>query len=126
MEAPVPLHPRHALTAFVEDVAAALAASSLVLCRAGAVTCAELRACGRPAVLVPLPTSAGDHQRLNALAMAEEGRAEVVEQGDGFAPRLRVALAALMAAPARRLQLARPEANVAVVRCLDDLAALAG
>lgn len=126
VEPAVPLHPRHALTAFVEDVAGALADSSLVLCRAGAVTCAELRACGRPAVLVPLPTSAGDHQRLNALAMAEEGRAEVVEQGDGFAPRLRAALAALMAAPARRLQLARPEANAAVVRCLDDLAALAG
>lgn len=126
VEAPAPLHSRHALTAFIDDVAGALEASSLVLCRAGAVTCAELRACGRPAVLVPLPTSAGDHQRLNARAMAGEGRAELVEQGDGFADRLRDTLARLMADPALRLERARPEANTAVARCLDDLETLGG
>lgn len=125
-EVPASLHPRHRVADFIDDVAGTLEASSLVLCRAGAVTCAELRACGRPSLLVPLPSSAGDHQRLNALAMAGEGRAELVEQGEGFAGRLRDALAALLASPERRLELARPEANTAVAGCLDDLAALGG
>lgn len=124
LEAPGTLHSRHTLTPFIDDVAGALEASSLVLCRSGAVTCAELSACGRPAVLVPLPTSAGDHQRLNARAMVQEGRAEQVEQGDGFAQRLQGSLAALMADATRRARLARPQPNVAVQRCLDDLQAL--
>ncbi len=123
-EGAAPGHARHTLVPFIDDVAGALEASTLVLCRAGAVTCAELRACGRPAVLVPLPTSAGDHQRLNARAMAGAGRAEVVEQGEGFETRLQTAAGALMEDPARRSGMGRSEANDAVQRCLDDLAGL--
>lgn len=121
----IPRHPRHAVTPFIDAVDRALEASSLVLCRAGAVTCAELRACGRPAVLVPLPTSAGDHQRLNARAMVGEGRAVLVEQGDGFTARLEAALDGLMASAASRHALSRPEPNAAVVKCLEDLSARA-
>lgn len=114
-------HPRHARTPFIDAVDVALEASSLVLCRAGALTCAELRASGRPALLVPLPTSAGDHQRHNALAMAQEGRGLVLEQGAGFPERLRVSLARLMDDPAARAALAKPERNVATAACLADL-----
>ena len=117
-------HPRHSCTPFIDEVDRALEAASLVLCRAGAATCAELRACGRPAVLVPLPTSAGDHQRLNAMAMASEGRAVLVEQGEGFASRLGLALEGLLSSASRRLELSRPERNSAVADCLDDLGAL--
>jgi UDP-N-acetylglucosamine--N-acetylmuramyl-(pentapeptide) pyrophosphoryl-undecaprenol N-acetylglucosamine transferase len=117
-------HSRHACTPFIKEVDAALEAASLVLCRAGAATCAELRACGRPAVLVPLPTSAGDHQRLNAIAMAGEGRAMLVEQGEGFAGRLGSALEGLMSSAAGRQALSRPERNSAVADCLEDLAGL--
>jgi UDP-N-acetylglucosamine--N-acetylmuramyl-(pentapeptide) pyrophosphoryl-undecaprenol N-acetylglucosamine transferase len=122
-EAPQNLHRRHRLVAFIDNVDQALEAASLVLCRAGAVTCAELRACGRPAVLVPLPNSAGDHQVLNALAMAREGRAVVVEQGEGFAERLRSVLEKLLSSEAERGAHSRPEPNAAVTKCLDDLAA---
>ena len=118
------LHPRHTLTPFIDDVDQALEGASLVLCRAGAATCAELRACGRPAVLVPLPTSAGDHQRLNVRAMAAEGRAVLVEQGEGFEPRLAAVLDGLMASKQDRQALSRPDRNTAVESCLQDLAGL--
>ena len=119
-------HPRQVATPFIDAVDQVLEASSLVLCRAGAVTCAELRASGRPAVLVPLPTSAGDHQRLNARAMAAEGRAVLVEQGAGFADRLRSVLEGLMASVEDRHAMANPEPNRAVEKCLEDLAAKVG
>jgi len=54
--------------------------ADLVICRAGATTLAELAAAGKPAVLVPLPTAADDHQRKNAEATARAGAAVVLEQ----------------------------------------------
>ena len=55
-------------------------AADLVVCRAGATTLAELTAAGKPAVLVPLPTAADDHQRKNAEVLAAAGAAEMLEQ----------------------------------------------
>jgi UDP-N-acetylglucosamine--N-acetylmuramyl-(pentapeptide) pyrophosphoryl-undecaprenol N-acetylglucosamine transferase len=104
-------------------------AADLVICRAGATTIAELTAAGRPAVLVPLPTAADDHQRKNAEAMAAAGAAELLDQrqmtGEGVAQRI-VALAAdvdrrrSMSEAARRL--ARPDAARAIVATALDLA----
>src|SRR4029078_13372483 len=56
--------------------------ADLVVCRAGATTSGRLTAAGRPAVLVPLPTAADDHQRKNAEVLGAAGAAEVVEQTD--------------------------------------------
>jgi UDP-N-acetylglucosamine--N-acetylmuramyl-(pentapeptide) pyrophosphoryl-undecaprenol N-acetylglucosamine transferase len=97
--------------------------ASLVLTRAGASTCAELKAAGRPALMVPMPGSAGDHQVGNALAMEKEGRAQVVLQGPDLAQRLAEASARLLADADRLEALSRPESNLAVAICLDDLAA---
>ena len=116
-------HTRHALVPFIARVDVAMEAASLVLARAGAGTCAELKAAGRGAILVPLPTSANDHQRMNARALAAEGRAQVVEQGDAFQDRLSAALLELMASDEARQRLSgTSEANHAVSDCLDDLA----
>jgi UDP-N-acetylglucosamine--N-acetylmuramyl-(pentapeptide) pyrophosphoryl-undecaprenol N-acetylglucosamine transferase len=52
--------------AFIEDMATAYAEADLVVARAGALTLAELAIAGRPAILIPLPTAADDHQRKNA------------------------------------------------------------
>ena len=121
------LHPRHAVVPYIDRVDEALEAASLVVGRSGAGTCAELKAAGRGAVLVPLPTSANDHQRMNALALAAEGRAQVVAQGDGLPDRLALALAALMDDPGARSALAGlPELNHSVADCLEDLAPLLG
>ena len=119
------LHPRHRLVPFLEAMDLELEAASLVITRAGASTCAELKACGRPALMVPMPGSAGNHQVLNARAMAQEGRAQALLQGPELAAGLLEAAAGLMAESGRRLALARPEPNRAVASCLEDLAARA-
>ncbi|PLX93796.1 MAG: undecaprenyldiphospho-muramoylpentapeptide beta-N-acetylglucosaminyltransferase [Desulfuromonas sp.] len=65
---------------FIDDMAGAYAQHQLVLCRAGATTIAELTACGRPALLIPYPYAAGDHQTANASAMAQRGAALLLHQ----------------------------------------------
>ncbi len=60
---------------FLDDMPRRLAEADLVVARAGATTLAELAAAGRPAILVPYPHAADDHQRLNAEAVAEAGAA---------------------------------------------------
>lgn len=106
-----------------------MTAADLVVCRAGATTIAELTAAGRPAIFIPLPTAADDHQRRNAEALAAAGAAEVIEQkdltGESMASRI-LALASdaerrrAMSAAARRL--ARPEAAQTIVRKALELA----
>jgi UDP-N-acetylglucosamine--N-acetylmuramyl-(pentapeptide) pyrophosphoryl-undecaprenol N-acetylglucosamine transferase len=63
---------------FVEDVASVLAEADVVIARAGAGTIAEIAAIGRPAILVPYPHAADDHQRRNAEAMSQIGAARWV------------------------------------------------
>jgi len=60
---------------FIDDMATAYARATLVLCRAGATTTAELTALGKPAVLIPYPHAAHDHQTENARALADAGAA---------------------------------------------------
>jgi UDP-N-acetylglucosamine--N-acetylmuramyl-(pentapeptide) pyrophosphoryl-undecaprenol N-acetylglucosamine transferase len=67
---------------FLDPIADAYAAADLVVARAGAMTMAELAAWGLPAILVPLPTAAADHQLANARAAAESGAAVLIEQRD--------------------------------------------
>jgi UDP-N-acetylglucosamine--N-acetylmuramyl-(pentapeptide) pyrophosphoryl-undecaprenol N-acetylglucosamine transferase len=122
-----PRHGRHALIPFHTRMDEAMESASLVVSRSGASTCAELKAAGRGAVLVPLPTSANDHQRMNAMAMAAEGRALLIEQAADLPMRLRAAIQPLMAGFMARQTLTRaPEPNQAVALCLDDLAAYLG
>lgn len=63
---------------FIERMDEAYARADLVLCRAGATTVAELTVFGKPAILVPYPYAAYDHQRWNAQALRERGAAEVI------------------------------------------------
>lgn len=67
---------------FIKDMSSAYAKSTLIVCRAGATTLAELTACGRPAVLVPYPHAAAGHQSGNAQAMAAKGAALMMEETD--------------------------------------------
>ena len=59
--------------AFIEDMPAAYAAADVVLCRAGALSLAEIMAVGLPAICVPLPTAIDDHQTANARHLVEAG-----------------------------------------------------
>ena len=65
---------------FIDDVAHAMARADLVVCRAGASTVAELCVIGRPAVFVPFPSAADDHQRKNAEAIASRDAGVCIEQ----------------------------------------------
>ncbi|MGA8205383.1 MAG: glycosyltransferase, partial [Woeseiaceae bacterium] len=70
------------LVPFIDDMAAAYAWADLVVCRAGALTVAELCAVGLPAVFVPYPAAVDDHQTANARPMAEAGAAVIVDERD--------------------------------------------
>lgn len=67
---------------FLYDMPAVLRTADLVVARAGAMTIAELTACGKPAILIPLPTAIYDHQMKNARAMEAAGGAIVLPQTD--------------------------------------------
>jgi UDP-N-acetylglucosamine--N-acetylmuramyl-(pentapeptide) pyrophosphoryl-undecaprenol N-acetylglucosamine transferase len=73
---------------FEDDMAAAYAWSDLVICRAGALTLAELAAAGVPAILVPYPHAVDDHQTRNAEAMVAAGAARLVSEEDDFVKHL--------------------------------------
>lgn len=104
------------VTEFIDDVAAAMRESHLVISRAGAITLAELAAVGRGAVLVPL-MAAGAHQLGNARERERLGAAIVVEGGAGLPERLATSLTSVFSDPAlpgtlatRAAALARPDA----------------
>jgi UDP-N-acetylglucosamine--N-acetylmuramyl-(pentapeptide) pyrophosphoryl-undecaprenol N-acetylglucosamine transferase len=67
------------VTEFIDDMASAYQWCDLLVCRAGAMTIAECCAAGKPALLLPYPFSAGDHQAKNAQAMVEAGAAYVLD-----------------------------------------------
>ena len=68
--------------AFTSDMASVYAETDFAIARAGAATCTELAVCGIPALLIPLPTSARNHQALNAMAMAAAGGMAMHPQQD--------------------------------------------
>jgi len=73
---------RWQVEAFLDDMPRRFEAADLVLARSGASTVAELAAAGKPAVLIPFPQAADDHQRSNAEVMAQAGAARVLLEGD--------------------------------------------
>ena len=66
---------------FIDYMPAAYAEASLLICRAGSSTLAEIAAVGRASVLIPLPTAADHHQLKNAVVFSSRGAAFLVEQG---------------------------------------------
>ena len=70
------------LLPFIDDMAAAYAWADLVVCRAGALTVAELCAAGLPALFVPYPAAVDDHQTANATPMTDAGAAAIVQESD--------------------------------------------
>ena len=110
---------------FIEDMPAAFARADLVVCRSGASTVAEITAAGKPAIFVPFPRAADDHQRVNAEALARSGAAVVVEELKLEGVWLAETIAALLG-DARRLQLMSEAARgMAHPDAARDIAAMA-
>lgn len=65
---------------FIEDMGTAYGQADVVIARAGAATCFEIARCGVPAILIPLPTAADDHQRKNAESLVQCGGAICLNQ----------------------------------------------
>ena len=113
------------LVAFIDDMARCYAEADLVICRAGAVTIAELSAGGMASILVPFPHAVDDHQSANARFLAERGAAIVLQQRDMTAEKLAQMIRALdrpklleMAKKARAA--GKPEAaRIVAQRCME-------
>ena len=115
------------LRPFIDDMAAAYADADLVICRAGALTVAELAAAGVASLLVPFPHAVDDHQTGNARFLADRGAAYLLPQTELSPDRLAGILSSLdrgrllnMAEHARAL--AKPLAAAAVAHVCAELA----
>lgn len=111
------------VTPFIYDMPKVLRSADLVVSRAGAITLAELSACGKPAILVPLPTAIYQHQEKNALVMEQAGAAVLQRQSELTGTSLANQIAALLS-DAGRLRsmgersaaLGRPDASETIVQ----------
>ena len=108
---------------FLDDMPRRLADADLVVCRAGATTLAELAAAGRPAILVPFPFAADDHQRANAEVVRDAGAAVVVDDAVLDGARCAAEIAALALDPGRRRHMGEANRTLALP---DAAAAIAG
>ena len=114
---------RHSLFAFSTRMDLVYAAADVAIARAGALTLAELEACAIPAILIPYPQAAGDHQRKNAVEYATPGRAQVIDQNDlGTTDILARAVELLTSGQTTNMR-ATIEANRAVHSAVDQIAA---
>jgi UDP-N-acetylglucosamine--N-acetylmuramyl-(pentapeptide) pyrophosphoryl-undecaprenol N-acetylglucosamine transferase len=108
--------------AFIQDMASAYQRADLVIGRAGATTVAELAITGKPAVFIPYPFAADNHQEINAREMAQAGAALMFKQSELTAATLAEALRPLVSDAGRRAEmgarmkaLARPRAAATVI-----------
>jgi UDP-N-acetylglucosamine--N-acetylmuramyl-(pentapeptide) pyrophosphoryl-undecaprenol N-acetylglucosamine transferase len=107
--------------AFIDRMDYAYAAADLALCRAGATTIAELTRLGKPALLVPYPQAAADHQTLNARSMERSGAAVLIADAaasGGLLPALADVLAPgrLDAMARASASLGRPDAAAGIAK----------
>lgn len=113
------------LTGYERRMPLLLAASDLVLARAGASTVAELVALGIPSVLVPLPGSPSDHQTKNAARLVEAGAALMIADDDCTAERLATVAGPLLADKQRRSAMSEAGRRLGHRDAADRIAALA-
>ncbi len=110
---------------FIEDMPAAFARADLVVCRSGASTVAEIAAAGKPAVFVPFPRAADDHQRVNAEALERAGAAVVVEESKLEGVWLAETIAALLQDSSRLQMMSAAARSLAHPNAAQDIAAMA-
>ena len=121
------------LLPFIEDMAEVYAWADLVVCRAGALTVAELCAAGVPALFVPYPAAVDDHQTANAGPMAAAGAAQIIQESE-LTPELLARLlrdwlqsrASLMQKAEKARALARPDSLLRITElCLEQAGGVA-
>jgi UDP-N-acetylglucosamine--N-acetylmuramyl-(pentapeptide) pyrophosphoryl-undecaprenol N-acetylglucosamine transferase len=115
---------------FISDIFVEFERADLIICRAGATTCAEVAAAGKAAIMVPFPGAADDHQRKNAEALERARAVRMILQSDLSADNLAVTLRELIAQPELVTEmetaaraLGRPDAAAATVDLIEELKA---
>jgi UDP-N-acetylglucosamine--N-acetylmuramyl-(pentapeptide) pyrophosphoryl-undecaprenol N-acetylglucosamine transferase len=113
------------VVSFLDDMAGAFSSAALVIARAGATTLAELCAIGRPAILIPYPHAADDHQARNAEELERAGAAVAIRESALSVEALSTHVSELLASPTRRRAMSeaaraqgRPDAAASIV---DDM-----
>jgi UDP-N-acetylglucosamine--N-acetylmuramyl-(pentapeptide) pyrophosphoryl-undecaprenol N-acetylglucosamine transferase len=112
------------VTAFIDDMAAAYAWADLAVCRAGAMTIAELQAAGLGALLIPFPAATDDHQTQNAEALVSVGAGRVLQERDMTADNLSACIADLTRDRGRMLAMAEAARRSRVIDAAAQVADL--
>lgn len=114
---------------YISDIMTEFEKADILICRAGATTCAEIAAAGKAAIMVPLPTAADDHQRKNAEAMQNAGAVKMLVQDQLTPETLAGTLRELADSPETIASmekaargLARKDAAEATVNIIEELA----
>jgi UDP-N-acetylglucosamine--N-acetylmuramyl-(pentapeptide) pyrophosphoryl-undecaprenol N-acetylglucosamine transferase len=117
------------VSAFIQDMPTIFAQADLLVCRSGASTVGEVAAAGKPAIFIPFPRAADDHQKINAQALEQAGAAVVLEEGKLTGQSLARAVTSLMTDPERlhtmglaARELAHPDAARDIARMAAELA----
>lgn len=110
---------------FIDDMPAFFARASLLICRSGASTVAEVTAAGRPAILVPFPRAADDHQKRNAEALQRAGAAVMLEESKLTRESLVESVASLFADPKRLAEMADAARRLSHPNAAHDIGAMA-
>jgi UDP-N-acetylglucosamine--N-acetylmuramyl-(pentapeptide) pyrophosphoryl-undecaprenol N-acetylglucosamine transferase len=117
------------VSAFIDNMPQAFARADLLVCRSGASTVAEITAAGKPAIFIPFPQAADDHQRRNAETIANAGAAVLIPQSELTPERLAQTVTELLSTPARLKEmseraraLAHADAAGRMARMVCDLA----
>ena len=107
---------------FIDNMPAAFGHADLLVCRSGASTVAEIAAAGKPAIFVPFPAAADDHQNVNARALERAGAAVVVEESNLEAAYLVDTIVALFGDPMRLRHMAAAAKSLAHPKAVEEIA----
>jgi UDP-N-acetylglucosamine--N-acetylmuramyl-(pentapeptide) pyrophosphoryl-undecaprenol N-acetylglucosamine transferase len=109
---------------FIDDMPATFARADLLVCRSGASTVGEITAAGKPAIFVPFPRAADDHQDKNARALERAGAAVVVEESNLEAAYLVETIATLLGDRARLRAMSAAAKSLAHPKAVDEIAGM--
>src|SRR5208283_5095568 len=107
---------------FIDDMPAIFARADLLVCRSGASTVGEITAAGKPAIFVPFPRAADDHQNVNARALERAGAAVVVEESNLEAAYLVETIVSLLSDPARLRSMSAAAKSLAHPNAVQEIA----
>jgi len=110
---------------FIDDMPGMFAQADLLVCRSGASTVGEITAAGKPAIFVPFPRAADDHQNVNARALERAGAAVVIEESKLEAAFLVDTIAVLIGNPRRLERMSAAARSLSHPKAVEEIAGMA-